>query len=117
MDRRESAGLRRRQLDGASRFEEGVRQAALVAAADEEPAAGQGLKDQGFRRIGAGDPGAGEGVRRGRRSSGQADDDGGIRSGGGSDPGGLAAGSEDARQLVEGDVLGQADAAMGDVPT
>lgn len=106
-DRRESLGLRRGQLDGARRFEEGVRQAALVSAADEEPAAGQGLEDQGLRRFGAGDPGAHEGVRRGRRSSGQADDDGGIRSGGGSDPGGFAAGSEDARQLVEGPVGGR----------
>ena len=113
-DDREDIRFRRGQLDGARRFEDGVRQAGFVPPADEEPAAGEGLEDQGLRCGGTVCPAAGEAILHGRRSARQADDEGGIRSRGGGGLGGFPSGAEDARQFVEGPVCGRGQLRVDD---
>ena len=100
-DGRGSVRFRRSELDGARRFEEGVGQTALVAAAYEKPFAGERLEDQGFRCPGTARPGAGKGILYRGRPARQADDEPGILAG---DRGGLqgfSAGAEGALQLFQ----------------
>jgi hypothetical protein len=61
-DCRANLGFWRSQFDGARRFEQGVHQAALVPAADEESAGGKTMEDQGLGCVGTAHAGMGKGI-------------------------------------------------------